>query len=68
MATAPRWRPLTAAGACGPTTTSPPAESPKFLSLPFSDPGVSHGQGWYYSCLLLTSGMPPKARGLPRQV
>jgi murein DD-endopeptidase MepM/ murein hydrolase activator NlpD len=55
MVAAPGWRLLTAvlalaAGACGPTTinVAPPAGSPKFLSLPFSDPGVSHGQGWYY--------------------
>jgi murein DD-endopeptidase MepM/ murein hydrolase activator NlpD len=26
----------------------PPASAPEFLALPFRDPGVTHGQGWYY--------------------
>ncbi len=38
---------LSAGVAAAASQVSPPDGSPKFLRLPFSDPGVAHGQGWY---------------------
>jgi hypothetical protein len=40
--------PLCAFPAVAVPNVAPPAGSPKFLALPFSDPGVKLGQGWYY--------------------